>query len=352
MSLFDSKLEVLDFEFTPYGKHLLSIGKLKPSYYAFFDNDIMYDGLYANLTESQNSIEPRIQEETPRIHTLYNFHGAETSLTSSFVPINIKNKILFSNHIGTSKYEGNNCPTWELNVLNGEISSSTTNYTSSFNTLVNIPQINMNLDYNLYYLNTQTFNIDSIIPTTNTSSVFSDKINSFMLDFNLPGEYLAKIKESNPNYINLYGPYEDTNYVVVEGKDLVFDIIENNNFSEKDSLEIEVFMYTDESEENIKQLYFFENYLESIKNNILLNTEEILANVANIDITEDYVEYYFSAIIDNHINNNIVCNFIDNGVYKPAKKTKYSNIVKCKQEVAGYTPESPSTLVEDEKCDV
>jgi hypothetical protein len=351
MSLFDSKLEVLDFEFTPYGKHLLSIGKLKPSYYAFYDNDIVYDGLYANLTESQNSIEPRIQEDTPRLHPLYNFHGAETSLTSSFDPINVKNKALFYNHIGTSQYEGNNCPTWELNVLSGEISSSTTNYISSFNTLVNIPQLNINLDYNVYYLNPDSINLQQTSSFV-TSSALSGKINSFMMDYNRPSEYLSKISSDNPNHIDLYGPYEDNNYVVVEGRELVFDIIENNNFNEKDSLEIEVFLYTDDTEENIKQLYFFENYLNSIKNDILLNTEDILANIPNIEITEEYVEYYFSTIIDNYINNEIVCKFIDNGTYKPAKKTKYSHIVKCKEQVAGYTPEHPSIPMQDEKCDV
>ena len=39
----DKKEQVIDFKLTSYGRYLLSIGSFKPSYYAFFDNNIMYD---------------------------------------------------------------------------------------------------------------------------------------------------------------------------------------------------------------------------------------------------------------------------------------------------------------------
>jgi len=122
MSFFDSKLEVLDFQLTQYGKHLLSLGKFSPFYYAFYDQDIIYDSEYAGSSEVQNDIEPRIQENTPRLKTQYIFHGAETELDNSYVPINTKNKLLFYDHIGTSKYEGDNIPTWDIKVLNNTIS--------------------------------------------------------------------------------------------------------------------------------------------------------------------------------------------------------------------------------------
>ena len=38
MSYFDPKEEVIDLKLTPHGEHLLSIGKLEPAFYAFFDN--------------------------------------------------------------------------------------------------------------------------------------------------------------------------------------------------------------------------------------------------------------------------------------------------------------------------
>ena len=57
MLFMDKKEEVIDIELTPYGKQLLSMGKMKPVYYAFFDDNIMYDAEYAGVTEQQNAIQ-------------------------------------------------------------------------------------------------------------------------------------------------------------------------------------------------------------------------------------------------------------------------------------------------------
>ena len=43
MGLFDKKEDVLDIQLTQHGKYLVSKGKFKPTYYAFFDDDIVYD---------------------------------------------------------------------------------------------------------------------------------------------------------------------------------------------------------------------------------------------------------------------------------------------------------------------
>ena len=81
MSYFDPKEEVIDLKLTPHGEFLLSIGKLNPVFYAFFDDDIVYDNNWASVTtEKQNQTEPRIQEETPRMHTQVSFSDREISL--------------------------------------------------------------------------------------------------------------------------------------------------------------------------------------------------------------------------------------------------------------------------------
>ena len=61
MEFFDKKEEVLDIELTPYGEFLLAKGKFKPDQYAFFDEEIMYDGEYGNIAEFQNEIKDRIK---------------------------------------------------------------------------------------------------------------------------------------------------------------------------------------------------------------------------------------------------------------------------------------------------
>ena len=42
MSFFNKKEDVIEIQLTQYGKYLLSKGKFKPSYYAFFDDDIVF----------------------------------------------------------------------------------------------------------------------------------------------------------------------------------------------------------------------------------------------------------------------------------------------------------------------
>lgn len=349
MSFFNSKLEVIDFELTSYGKHLLSIGKLKPSYYAFYDNDILYDSQYASTTESQNDIEPRIQEETPKLKIQPIYHGADTELMNSFQKINTKNKLLFYDHIGTSKYDGNNAPTWDIKVLNNTISSSVPYLTASFNKLINLPQINLNLNYDVYYVNPNNVTVEDIeLPESVTVSGFNDIPMEFFQTLDIEETILSLTN----NETKVFGPYEDNNYVFVDGKNFAIDIIENNNFDEKDSFEIEVFEYLDESEENLKQLYFFQNYANRIENNIMLDVEQVLAKIPNISITSDYVEYYFNVLTDNSIPNEIVCKYIDNNSYSPKQKTKYKNLIKCNPTKSTVTPVLPMIPSESEPCDV
>ena len=61
MALFNKKEDVIEIQLTQYGKHLLSKGKFKPVSYAFFDDDILYDGKYAGVTEEQNDVQERIE---------------------------------------------------------------------------------------------------------------------------------------------------------------------------------------------------------------------------------------------------------------------------------------------------
>ena len=77
MEFFNKKEEVIDLQLTQYGKFLLSMGKLKPVYYAFHDENIVYDSNYAGFSETQNETHPRIQEETPNTKIIHNFHSIE-----------------------------------------------------------------------------------------------------------------------------------------------------------------------------------------------------------------------------------------------------------------------------------
>ena len=77
MEFFNRKEEVIDIQLTQYGKHLLSKGKFRPTHYAFFDDDVLYDIEFtANGSELQKETEDRIKS-TPRIKAQYVFSGRE-----------------------------------------------------------------------------------------------------------------------------------------------------------------------------------------------------------------------------------------------------------------------------------
>ena len=67
MTYFNKKEEVFDVQLTSEGRRLLSLGRFKPSYYAFYDDDILYDFGYASGTEIQNLAQQRILDETQYI---------------------------------------------------------------------------------------------------------------------------------------------------------------------------------------------------------------------------------------------------------------------------------------------
>ena len=66
MTFFNNKEQSLKFELTPYGRYLMSQGKLMPHSYEFVDDDIMYDLQQVSRSELQNETYERIKFETPK----------------------------------------------------------------------------------------------------------------------------------------------------------------------------------------------------------------------------------------------------------------------------------------------
>ena len=69
MTFFNKKEEVMDIEFTRYGRDSLARGSFRPAFYQFFDDDILYDSSCMGFSEGQNDSEKRILEDTPRLKT-------------------------------------------------------------------------------------------------------------------------------------------------------------------------------------------------------------------------------------------------------------------------------------------
>ena len=159
----NKKEQVIDFKLTNYGHYLLSVGTFKPVYYAFFDDNILYDGGYAGIVGNQNSIHERIKEETPYLESLTVFSNIDYDLQQITTGTEVgkdyfesdvtptlrepaPENLRFNSMIGDAALDGNtkHAPAWKVVVLQGEISSSTD--IDSKNE-VRIPQVNMDLNY-------------------------------------------------------------------------------------------------------------------------------------------------------------------------------------------------------------
>ena len=167
MAFFNPKEEVIDIELTQYGKNLLTRGKFKPAFYAFFDNDIIYDSTYAGFTEIQNETEKRIQSQTPRAHTQYVFSGVEENITKltpsesdktetfgfeafALDPI-VENEYALGVSLGNSSLNSNYAPSWNVEFLYGKIDDYRNHITGSTITAQPIPQLILALKLKLHY---------------------------------------------------------------------------------------------------------------------------------------------------------------------------------------------------------
>jgi len=281
MQFFDNKQEVMDVIITPFGKYLMSQGRFKPEFYAFFDDDILYDSQWVTGStniEIQNEIAGRIQKNTPRIKQPSVYTGVETS-------INTRNDIIrtaigsssaaASNHLvqdtnehkiynqdilqpygdrfkflnkpmGRSAQSSQYLPAWNISMMRGEISSSQGYLISSSSVergsggfIENIPQININLNYKVYVSDigsenqwatdnitvdygNQTFPVPdmSAIANTDASDVFP------------PGTVQSIASEI----------FNDGTYFSIQNGKIILDIMEENVNFKKENFDVQVFI--------------------------------------------------------------------------------------------------------------
>ena len=287
MSFLDDKQEIIKLELTTYGRYLLSKGKLKPVYYAFFDDDILYDAEYGGISESQNSIQVRILEETPSLKPQTTFTSIENNIFKN------KNLVLseldefkkeesqndsdknyaLSLPIGTTSPLSKYAPAWSINLLNGSISSSSEyidnvdGYLGSLQPFMKIPQI---------YLDDVYINYE-ITKNNSTGS------NGYSLVANRTIE-------------------NDIYRVFLQDSKILLDINELNTIDEKENFSIEMFIESVSTDglETIREWkpLGFVKPKEEIVNGILLDTP--LSYNYEEDISS--VNYYFNSTADAEID--------------------------------------------------
>ena len=163
MTFFNKKEDVIQIELTQYGKYLFSRGKLKPTYYAFFDDDVLYDLRYGDTTgEVQNNVEDRIQVNTPQTSVQYAYSGIESEFKKNLYLIRSHQAMAGGDKIlptaeknfalgiplGNSKAASTKAPAWNIQALEGKLKNINYYLTGSHAT-TRVPQIDVTIEYEI-----------------------------------------------------------------------------------------------------------------------------------------------------------------------------------------------------------
>ena len=302
MKFLDRKEQVLELQMTQYGKSLLSRGAFKPVYYAFFDDDVVYDSQYmssgsATVLEHSTKASDRIRNAI-RTEPQYNYAGVETNIAKlsevttekyflgfgfAFTQTNelsleekleelakppsaIDNYYSLGLPMGTSEYNSDKAPAWSLQFCSGEITGSVLDYTGSSG-LLKIPQVEVEAYYDI---ETKQF------------------VNS----------------EEKPENMDNITVFPDSSYIQIKKDHILIDFSEHNSAFENKNFDIEVYEIVDEPISNeitqdLDPLYFVEG--KQVENDVYYSEDagqEITINSKN-------VEYYFDLRVDEEIGDEV-----------------------------------------------
>ena len=266
---------------------MLSKGKLQPTYYSFHDDNILYDVEKTGISEIQNDSEARIVE-TPTMHhqisisslekefnNSYNkIISGESSATSEDVQRTAEKSYALPNFLGTSDVNSEYSPSWSVQYLNGALSGSS----KSLNILEKTGGNNLQL-----------------IPQLD--SVLTIKVQN--IDNDASGLDLEEIEDSSLVSGVSISSSDDELYFLLK-------IAENNGLFRKENFDIELFEIQEEKQgtttiETLRQLEFSKNSAPATEMGFV---EETLPDE---DVT--HVDYYFDLLVDDEINNEILCKF-------------------------------------------
>ena len=268
MAFLNKKEDVIDLELTQYGKYLVSQGKFKPTYYAFYDDDIIYDQRYATGSglETQKDIEGRILENTPTLSAQYLFRSVDNlemqdgysrtdEMESEKIQQVPEKHYALNNPIASSELATDKAPAFDITLKKGEIKRSETTISGSVNEILSIQQV----------------------PQIKIKDV----------------KYFITVKDDEGNDNFIVDRYEDGTYLHVEDDYILLEVEENNVPINRDNFELEVYV-VDENNKIQYPLYFSETK-EMVVDGILLDEEE---RTPQGPPAVDEVRYYFDILTD------------------------------------------------------
>jgi hypothetical protein len=267
MAFFDKKEEVLDLVLTRRGRELLAEGKLKPTYYDFFDDGIIYDYKYAasGSAEAQNDIVPRIRDSV----TVKNQNGwhevVNVSANRRKIPL------LFKSLARSSQFDENK-PAWELNVAEGQV-------------------------------------IGAVGETPLEYS--NGKLQTYMEDHIPQVEVVCEYSSSNVRN-PLVDPDSHQMWLSRTSDDLLINLEEHNVEDSEDNFTLEVFRYV---------------YADVSGSEKIVDIEPMKFSEEEHD--QEIVEYFFNLLADSDINEELTIKYVDVSERDSSEKQFDSGDDKC-----------------------
>jgi hypothetical protein len=326
MTFFNKKTEVMQIEMTPYGRYLYSIGKFKPHSYEFVDDDILYRA--SGSSEAQEGAHGRIINETPKlkINRSYQDEGPRQTERIAIDEKRVLQKKMTQrqngiNALGRSSYSSDNMPSFQVTMLQGQISNSEKVFETN-----------------------RTF--DGNKAEDMSGSVHIPQID---IDFYIEATLKNELDEPSRNKEYVSRTFDDGSYVELSFINPIIHLKEFNSFYEKENYEIEIFLSGTQGE--LQPLKMHKDN-SRIVNELLVINNDVSVDFSIVDEEEgnDYVNYYFDIEFDHQIPNEVLCQavekleinnqFLDEELICPDQRTDRFNIYS--------TRVSPSDL---EDCD-
>lgn len=319
MKFLDKKEQVIDIELTQHGKRLLSRGKLKPVFYAFFDDDILYDAEYGGFEENRNDAGDRIRNDTPAVEVQYAYSGIETDVNRIIsqkrtnLARGIEEDILvqgtpekhyaISSPLGNSSLNDAEAPAWSVNVLQGEITGSVTVATGS-QPNIKIPQLNM--------------------------SDITYKTTPYMPPLGQPDAGDAGGDEEphrNATDVNFASSrFEDGSFIKIREDFLLFEVSEENVDSLSKNFDIEIFLKEeDPSGQDILIPLLFDANRPLVVNDILVDQDE--TPLENRSLDPSYVDHFFHVYVDDEIDKQTLCKLVPTPLLEASFPADYLDCV-------------------------
>lgn len=330
MSFFNKKEEVIEVILTSYGKYKLSRGEWKPEYYAFFDEDVLYDSRYAGYSEISGTTEARIQESTPSLRAQTSYSDLPKQIKKlerakqTGAKLNRGQGKIYANALratttvapymlplGNSSVTSEKnlyAPAWEIKALKNDFTASMAFVSSSYDTIVRIPQLKIEIPYETEIHNKEAGDGGAWgSEQGHDSTEFND---DGMDGEALPGTGLSEDMLSMVQF-------EDGSFLTIKNDYLVLEVNEMNSAAAVDQFFVEVWEVEkdedlqphDSTGQSLTRLHFVK-YPDPVVNGILLDESEMPADYNLATLDDSYVEYFMDIQTDEEIDSQTVCTTI------------------------------------------